>query len=344
MAILDSPATIPGVTVPNSNATQGLTASGQRLAVMFPAPKAGTIRYVSWRTSNLTSTANITATMQGVDAANGFPNGTVGQTTTIPSGWAQDTWVTADFGSGSGRTVTEGELVAAVIESTGGSYNMTRNSTSSYTDAITPSFPGGAYYNGTSWSNLFGIPVVIGYADGSSAWIPGLPPALPSNRNVNTGTNPNELAQRVVLAIKRRVTAFNVSAFNGDFELRLRDLSDNAVIGPIAVDKDIRRSTNASDTLVVRFPAVWVDPGTYRVCLRPTTGTSVTVSYGDFPTAASMDQVMHGQACYGENRQGAGAWNAETTRRYLLGVLSDQIDTGSGGASFPLIGPGGLIF
>ena len=80
----------------------------------------------------------------------------------------------------------------------------------------------------------------------------------------------------------------------------------------------------------------------YRLVVKPTSATSLSVYRINAQSAAMMDQMSGGQTMYETSRTDAGSWTNTTTQRILgLDLFFDGFDDATGGAVETIYAGGG---
>src|SRR5438093_3319795 len=91
-----------------------IDASGEKVAFIVRAPKAGTITDIGFRLGVVTTGQTLKVSLQDVDGVTGNPDGVVDQSNTVAVADTDDElWKTVTL---PGRTVVLGEVFAIVIE------------------------------------------------------------------------------------------------------------------------------------------------------------------------------------------------------------------------------------
>ncbi|MHC4155648.1 MAG: hypothetical protein ACYST6_12100 [Planctomycetota bacterium] len=333
---------------------QQINASAEKVAFIFTIPKTGTLDKFEFLLGTVTQApaSGIRCSFQNLDAS-GDPDGTQDEYRDVTSGITSDTWlvpglITDNGGDGGNkRSVTVGDRIAAVVEfvSWGAgddlevdALNITSLATvenHNYVDLYT-----------ASWAKVANVcpNIALKYDDGSYEWLATdiLPASALGSLSVNTGTTPDEVGLIFQLPFSCRVKGAWVrlaaNASGRDFDVVLYGPTTRTV----SVDADQLQNTAARSISVI-FPAAetLLANTNYRLALKPTTANSIGAYYLDVAVAAIMDAIEGGQEFHWTQRSDAGSWSETTTRRPIMGLLIDGIDTG-GAASSQLVG-GGLI-
>ena len=335
-----------------------MDASAEKVAVVFRAPKAGTLARIGFRTGTVTTGDTLKVSFQDVSTADGNPDGTPDQFRTQAVGdgddnvWFRSGLVTSDgTNGGTLRTVVRGELVAAVIEFdsfVAGNLNIAS------TALLASDTLGGSYLTHftAAWakSRAVSAAVAVEYDDGSFGYIPNtLPAVTKTSTNFNSGSTPDEVALKFSHPVPLRVNGFwFASAVSGDFDVILYDSDGTTALATFTGDKDVSTPSTAAALFAAPFSAsVSLLANTfYRIALRPSTVTNCSRIDFTVNAAAVLDQMSGGQNFHYSERTNAGAWTDTTTKRPLLGVIVDGQDDGatvSGGTSrASVVNAGGL--
>lgn len=305
-----------------------------RVAVVFRAPKAGTLHSFEWRQgTNATSPGNgVRYAFQDLDAS-GDPDGTDDQFRTITTGFGAATWlvppgpITSDgTDSGTKRTVTAGELLAAVIylpNFTTGSVTFSQLdlggavlgiSGQTYCDIKAAAFA----------KNFNTACMVLKYDDGTYATpSPDSHPILNLNTTTfNSGSTPDERGLIFSLPMRSYVSGIWVRLdLDNACDVVLYDSDGTTVLATTSLVSTARPSTAAQTSLVPFGPVLLLANTTYRVVIKPTTGSSVSTYDFDVTSAAVMAGAPGGANFYYTSRTDAGAWADVTTKRPWMGLL-----------------------
>lgn len=319
--------------------SSNLNASGVKFASILQAPKTGSIRKIHFRVGGVTTATDTDVRIETVDPATGEASGTLWGTNTnvtvLQASITSNTWIvspalTAD------ASVTQGDTFAVVLAPTGTpSYIVTCIGGASAAFR----FPYVSFYNGTSWIKESSLLPSVGieYSDGSFADMPQVIPlsATPNVHAFNSGSTPDERALKFKLPVPVKVCgAWVADDLDGDGDLVLYDSDGTTALQTKSLDKDVRQGTTTGVHLV-RFPGsqLLLANTFYRLSIKPTSATSLTVYSIDVNSAALFDQMPGGQNFHYSERTDAGAWTDTTTRRLFMGLMIDGVDDGSGGGS-----------
>ena len=343
------------VAAPTFNISSLLTidASAEKAAFMFQVPKTGTLDKIEFRTGAVTFGGGsvLRASFQDIDLATGFPDGTQDQFRDV-TGVAANTWtvpglMTSDgTDTGTKRSVTVGGLLAVVIEyatfTAGDTVTWAQHQVQS-TTGILPAFPTPALFTAAWAMNTAGYPsMALKYNDGSYAYIVDpLSPILTFNtRTFNSTSTPDERGMIFQFA---GPVAVGGAWFRADLDaaadLVLYDSDGSTALQTVSLDSDLRSGT-AGLNQFVRFADTNLTASTnYRLILKPTSASSVSLYDYDVSAAAHLDVCAGGQNFHSTTRTDAGAWTQTTTNRPWMGLLVTKIDNGAGGGGL-LVHPG----
>lgn len=329
-----------------------IDAAAEKVAVVFRAPKTGTLARVGFRTGTVTTGDTLKISFQDVSAADGNPDGVADQFRTQvvldadDNVWFRTGLITSDgTDTGTKRSVTRGDVLAAVIEFNSfvaGNLNIAHSLTV-VTDVL-----GGSYVTHftAAWAKNRTVSAVIAieYDDGTFAYIPNTFPAdTKTSTNFNSGSTPDEVALRFSWPTPLRVNGFWFgAAIQGDFDVILYDTDGTTPLATFTGDKDVSTPSTAAALFAAPFASsVSLLANTfYRLAFRPSTVTNC--SRMDFtvpstPGVAQLDQMSGGQNFHYSQRTDAGAWTNTTTKRPMMGLIVDGFDDGasvsSGGIS-----------
>jgi hypothetical protein len=330
---------------PAINFDNNLNISGtnpQRCSWIGYVPKTGTLDKAEFYTGFVSSPSAIKLSFQDVNTS-GVPDGTIDQYRVVSSpavGWTAPGLMTSDgTDTGSKRSVTKGDVLAFVIE-----WDSTQsgqvwpygignggNSEQGY-------LPYKATHNGTSYSkSSSGIypSVVLKYNDGTYETFVGnnFPVSAHSAVAYNSGSSPDERGLRFSFPVSVKVDAAWVQMTSGgDCDVVLYD--GTTALVTVSLDSDQSGST-AGHARFVTFAEQSLTANTvYRLALKPTTGTNVTL-YHMTTNSADINASMPGGSSFQlTTRTDAGSWTDTSTGRPWIGIRVSAIESGgSGGAA-----------
>lgn len=319
-----------------SRATLGsvlLDAAGESAAVIFQAPKTGSIDRVCFRTGTVTVGATVDVRLETVSATTGDPTGTLWGTATNGSRVIADTddnlWIEVTLTATA--SVTRGDLIALVVVApTGANLNIARNSTS---DVIF-GFPFTDHFT-TVWNKATASPITaVRYSDGDYPFMLGCLPLLlfPTNVSLASNTTPDEVGNRIELPMAAVCEGlwFGVAAATpgGDWTVLLYDSANN-VLASRTVDKDQSIWTVGNPSVLRWAAPVTLTPGTYRVTIRPDTTTASNYIATVTVPSGLMVAMPQGDRVYRTHRTDAGAWADVATERTTIGLWLSDLDDGS---------------
>lgn len=317
-----------------------LTASTHYSAAILQVPKAGAIHKVCYRTGTVSVNAasRLTVMIETVSTTNGDPTGSAyggAAAGTHGSAPASNTWYCTTLGTDA-TVVNVGDVIAATIKI--GTFNASDsvvisgvNSSSAssinfpYVDAFTASWT-------KSTTSL--TTVALEYDDGSYEYIPDTMPisaitnqAFASN---TAGTDEYALSFQIPFQSRLKCIKFPL-ATAGDFEIIL--YTGTTATRTISVDKDTNSGvTHRINTWCFASPPTILKDTTYRVGIRPTTTTSITLPIVTVSSSSTMGQMSGGTTFVLGTRLDQGAWDADTTtRKPLIYLQFDQFSNGGGG-------------
>lgn len=323
-----------------------LWSSGQNHAgVVFRAPKTGTLDKFEFRIGTVFSAQNLKCSFQDVSLTTGFPDETADQYRVISSGITSNTWqvpglITSDgTDGGTKRAVTRGDLVAAVVEwdSAVGDIVISGITTDGNASAMIGGFPRPVQKASSTWTmGASPMIVAIKYDDGTYAYIsPALMPFKTiTAQSFASNSTPDERGIYFKLPFTASVSgAWARIALTGDTDFVLYGSDGTTVLASASLDKDLGSSSGSATGYMVFFGAdVTLTADTfYRLVIKPTTTTSMTLYDFDVNAAAIMDAIDLGQNCYHTQRTDAGSWSETTTKRPFMGLILNGADVTAGG-------------
>jgi hypothetical protein len=292
--------------------TYVLDASGEIAAVIFKAPKTGSIDRVTAHVGAVGNTPDngLRASLQNVNLTTGVNDGTPDENATIASGSVAVGLL--EWTLSASRSVTINEEVAVVIDiptfTAGDSVTITHQSTGGnsvgfpYGIAATSSkqssampmlavrYTTGEWYLLTPWFNLFSSTTTF---------------------NIDNGTTPDEVGLAFTLPWNAKLAeaqwSIAVQATTSDFDIVLYDAS-NTVLSTSSEEGHIVASTSARRYLTM-FDHVTLTAGAlYRLVIKPTTTNNVSLNYGVVPSGDLFLASQTGGVAYATARTDAGAW------------------------------------
>jgi hypothetical protein len=316
-----------------------LDASTEKAALIIQAPKSGTIESVEFiptTGTTVNAASALRVSLQDVSATNGNPDGTQDQYRDLAgSDLSAGTWVSSGIISSNGtdggtkRSVTKGDILSVVWEY----QTFTASDVVRLGGVLRGSFSKSDYPYGDSqasgtWTKQDNLPIVaIKYADGSYVEVAGIWPATGDPTVAyNSGSTPDERALRFKLPAAMRVAgAWFMCDCDGDLEVVLYDNAGTAQ-RTIAIDKDIRQETTPGYRYVLFSSSIELAANTvYRLAIKPTSATSITLTEVTFNSNAIMAACPGGIEMYLSTRTDGGAWTDDTARRPFIGLIIDGV-------------------
>lgn len=313
-----------------SNSSLTLNAASYKAAMIFQAPKTGSITAVIWRANSIATGCTLDVRLETVDtSANGDPTGTLVGTTTNGA----EVLTTGDGNSFRtttltlGASVTKGDLLAVVIaqpSSGSGSVQVGLFSDQSM------QFPYCDLYT-TSWFKQAAVSMIcaLQYSDGSIECITGNMPVLVSTRTFNSSSAIDESGIKITLPFPCRVVGFWVwGDFDAAADVILYDTDGTTTLASASINSFVRVNANNGIHFLTSSATPDMLAATYRLTVLPTTTTNITLNELTTPTAAFMDALALGQNCILTTRANAGSWTDTTTGRALVGLLVSGFESG----------------
>lgn len=332
-------AALPNGTPNTANVTLAAN-SGAKVAFVFLVPVTGTIDLVEFFTASSTGTHTDRVSFQDIDTATGLPDGGVDQFRTLNlanNGWNVPGLITSDgTNGGSKRSVTKGQLISIVFDYsayTSGSATLRANSSANPLLGLAYT----ATHNGTSWSmgGTNNIPMFVlkydtlGYVSNGHEPIYAATAAASTTYNSNSATD--EIGVRLTLPFACTVDggAALVDS-DGDWDLVLYN-SSNSAIASASIDKDTRVSNAGYYTRAYFNTSVSIVAGdTYRLTVKPTTTTSLTLYEYTYNANGHLVASAAGSSWYKTSRVDAGAFSNSDTSQPIMALSISEIDDGTG--------------
>lgn len=320
----------------STSANYKLSAANTRLAMVFPAFRAGTVTHVAIRVRAATTPQALRVGLYAVDTE-GDP------TTTAYGGSAHGTIAVPaantihEVALGTPATLTAGDVVAVVVEwdATQGDVDLAAYNSSAGRDRGYA-----ARYAGTSWSPDYrDLWHLLKFDDGAYASSAPMQDST-AVRNVNSGTSEYGL----VLPIPFRCRAVGLygffaasAALAGSVVGRVYSGTTELASGTIDADAIFPAQGSGCSSWRLASP-VTLDAGTYHLGLTSTlSGGSLTLYCPTVGANAHLDAFPAGRDCHQATRSG-GAWTDVATEYTPIGLVIDQIDDGTGAGGGGIVG------
>jgi hypothetical protein len=289
---------------------------------------------------------------QDVDLATGFPDGIADEYAVVTAGLTADTWVdvgatgymgAGGTGSGTKRSVTQGDYLAVVIEYA--SFNA-GDSLNVKAVAFVQRWGGNAYpllYT-TSWAknNTTLCTVSLKYDDGSYPFHAELFPLSSLSSTVyNSGSAVDEIALKFKFPFPCRLGGllfFGILS-SGDASLVLYDSDGSTVLASVSMDKDAGLTSEKIYSVPIP-PQILTKDTFYYIALKPLGTSNIQLNWFAVAAAAILNHIELGQNAYWSQRVDGGGWADTITKRPWIGGSITALDDGAGGAGGLLVHPG----
>ena len=318
--------------------------STRRSETIFQALEAVTITRLWHYCTAATNPPVLRISLQGVDSATGFSDGTIKGATNnalnifTPTA-ASGGWLTL----GESYACTRGELLAIVVEYSSGTIDATHQANLNYASTNgAAGFPYVITTNTGTRSKVSNWPI-YGYGSASKAY--GVPIQAANSPTFNLTSSPDEYALRFIVPtdwcstfkICGVLALFSPNPASTSFDINLYDSDGSTVLQQLTYDSDI----TASNITTARASEYWFPTSTlatlnagttYRIGVVPASSTNTLIA--NFATLSNddMDALYMGKEWYQSSRTDAGAWtDIPTTRPYIVPIFADL--TSGGGAA-----------
>jgi hypothetical protein len=337
---------------PSSGSPFALSASAQVQGVVLQVPKTGTLDKFEFMMSAVANNPinGIRLSFRDI-AADGFPDATNDQFRDIPTGSiAAGTWMVpglmTDDGTDTGvkRSVTKGDWLGCLV---GFVSFVGGNSVTTAGIATTVGRDNNSYFvnDNVGWNkNSFATlqwQMGLKYDDGTYANISPelLPIVLLISNAFASNSTPDEYALRFQVPVECELSAVMLRmTANNFFDLVLYDAGDNVVF---TVTHDPDFSIGGGNLVIVVPDTILTANSTYRLAVKPTTTSSITLYSTTVNVNANFGAFPGGIEFYRSTRTDGGAWTDSNITRPWMNLFFNGIDGGSsggGGGSFLSIG------
>lgn len=324
-----------------------MNASGHRMAFVVRAPKAGTLkRFICHLFAVSNNPDNgIRLSFQDVNTSTGVPDGTQDQyrdiTGTISAGF-QTPGIMSSDGTDGGvkRTVVLGEFVCCVVDFV----NFVASDSIDVTWFLSQGFFAvalrDAYFVSNGSKRGDGTPcLALEYDDGTyGIWDNGTSIGINDLATYASNSNPDEHALRFKMPYTCSMTGFAAMI---DVEAAVDVVLYNAagtVLDTVSYNANQRVGTNGGFFLGTwpAGPHTLTSGVEYKISIKPTTTTSISLTRRLFPSSAYLASTTEGVEFYLATRVDGGAWSTDQTRRPVIHLIIDGIElttTGGGGGA-----------
>jgi hypothetical protein len=331
-----------------------LTASGHIFAAIIRVPETGTLNRFVFRTASnlLDATSVARLSFQDVNPASGDPDGVTDEYRDVVSAsLPSDTWIVpglmTDNGldGGTKRSVTQGDLLACVIgyqtfvasDQIGVSNNGALGISASV-GGLSVGFPYITENTGGSYSKQ-NYPLQIGleYSDGSFYTLgPDILPATIGSQSFHSGSTPDEIGIKFNLPFPLRVGGAwaRLEVLNA-CDIVLYDDDGVTVLNTLSLDSDIRFATPDHGFWLFSQSINLNANESYRLVVKPTTGSPVNLRYFTVPGLAYMGAIPGGTNFVWTSRTNGGAWSDDTVKRPFMGLYATHFES-----DIPFVSPG----
>lgn len=325
---------------PTSTQSHTLNASNSKIAFLGRVLKTGSIPGALFRTSNVTTSNALTISLQNTSGAD--PDGTQDQSASQAS-VASNTWYEVAFGSA--RSVTRGEKLAMVIEFS--SWTTGNLQIASLGSGVWAKGGDVDYAATGTYVRQNRIPIgALRYDDGTIGILDGWASCIPNSASVGNASTPDERALRFSVPFPCKVGGFVGFYGNaGDADIVLYDTDGTTELAVASLDAAFSAASSGQSAMGMFASDVELTPGgIYRLAHRPSTSTTMTQYYWDYPNTAAMSDIPGGSDWNYSERTNGGSWTNTSTRRFPLfprfSAFSDG--TGGGGLMLPVGMEGGF--
>lgn len=314
-----------------------LTNVANRIACVFQIPDTGTLDAISFYIISATTPADLRIRLETVNSS-GQPSGSLldaNSSTTLASGSVSTGVKTVTFSTP--FSVTRGTFAALTIDAIGAA--SVSVAIMRMTNPMTNNFPYGLQFASGSWTKQQ-INLCFATRIGSTYKpIPGVfPMQAASTVAIASNGNPDERGLRFSLPFDTKVRGGWIcanSALAGTFELVLYDASNTVLATTTRNTGTTGAGTNGQNELLFGSDITCDKNTVYRLVVKPTTTTSVSLSQITLWTG--FEDIYPGGSYFQETtRVDGGTWTDNSQTRLSMGLLLSEIPdsaTGGGGAT-----------
>jgi hypothetical protein len=315
-----------------------LDAASEKAAMILEAPKTGNIRKIHFATGTVTTGATMDVRIETVDAATGYPTGTLWATNTNVSHVINNTddnvWLTTAALT-SDAAVTQRDLLAVVIVNPAVSAGNLNIQAYSHWQSGRPYT---ALYT-TSWAKSATTPaILLEYSDGTYGKIIASDAAMNST---NAGSTSATLYRGIEITLPFRGRAIGCWAHmrrqtaSGTWTWKLYAADGTTSLATMTMDTDQFARDNPDNRMLLFPAAVTLEANTKYWLAGTSDGTSnLTIYYQVYTSAALRNATAPVGAAVSWSQAtsptGTGDWANTATRIPAMGLIFDQIDLGSG--------------
>lgn len=306
-----------------------LADSNDKAQYIFRIPKTGNTKAIGFRIAALTTPQDLRIAFQNVSATTGDADGVDDQSVVIPSASLVAGWNTTGTIT---RAVTRGDLVAVVITADSGTPSIAIGVAQYDNSGEFLEFPYNGFFT-TAWAKSSRCSCLsLQYDDNTYEPIDGYvyPYTAFNSPTFGSGSTPDECGLKFQLPYTCKVDGgWMRSGITGDADVVLYDSNGTDVLTSVSLDKD--QDDTAGPHYFTFSSEVTLTAATYyRLTLKPTTATVVTLRDFEVAAAALFDMFDLGQLAHYTERTDAGAWTDTTTKRPWMGVRVSAIQTDPG--------------
>lgn len=317
------------VAYPIISSVMALNTANYKGAVIMQIPKSGNISNIGFAVSAYTAPqADINVSIETVNTS-GDPAGTLwpGSTNVAYSvtstGWKETAALSA--------AVLAGDIIAVVFANpAAGTPSWGLASVYGNSGNFGQNLPYCDYYT-TAWAHQDRIPIIaLKYDDGTYESYPCIPLSAITSVAFNTGSAATIIGAKFRLPFpSRAVGCYVYLDLDANADLILyADGSPGTELMNISLDSNKRRVITGQLFRILFDAPVSITKDTwYRLALKPSTTTSITLYHMDVNSTAIVDSLELGQNFLYSTSAG-GAWTDTSTRRPFMGLIFDQFDDG----------------
>lgn len=327
------------------NGTFAISASGDKYAIIFAAPKTGTIDRLRFRTGTITtgSASAVDVRLETVTASTGDPTGALAAANTngaqVIASANDDTWFEVTLTAGYAATV--GEILAIVVVNPASPVNGQLNATT--VDPV--NFGYSNRFAAAAWTHSGTVAFAgVRYSDGDYPYVPSMTPEGPVNGTFSSASAGDERGNLLTLPFGCTVWGFWLPALatKNAQDVVLYDAASGVLLTRAFDLRGVAAAAGAPYFVPFSSTVNLVAGQQVRIVQKP--GAS-TVSQITVTAPAGLGvQFPGGLSCVYTQRTDGGAWAPTADKMALIGLMLSHVDNGARAAAPLVVGQRGTAW